>query len=104
MIQKVGRGTHDRNGILTDVLEPDEFKSTVAIAVNTLLLVLANDGILQRTTLADDKDSIVDAWMRRYISATPLTRSRITYRPHHRRKHRSHGRTWPICHRKLDPS
>lgn len=71
-IKKAGRWTHDRNGILTDVLEPDVLKSTVAITVDTLLLVLANDDILQGTTLADNKDSIVDAWIRRYISASPL--------------------------------
>lgn len=49
----------DRDGILADVLEPDELEGAVAVAVDTLSLVLANNGVLQSTAGLDVKDRVL---------------------------------------------
>ena len=46
------------DGVLTDVLEPDELEGAGTIAVNALLLVLADDGVLQGGASAEDEDGI----------------------------------------------
>lgn len=48
----------DGNGVLADVFEPDKLKGAVAIAVNTLCLVLADDCVLQGSTGAKVEDGI----------------------------------------------
>ena len=44
--------------ILADIDPPDVFDGATALAVNTLDLVLTNDGILEGTSILDDEDCI----------------------------------------------
>jgi hypothetical protein len=48
----------DGDGILTNVLEPDILERTVAIAVDTFGLVLADDGVFESGSGAEDEDSV----------------------------------------------
>lgn len=48
----------DGNGILADVLEPDELEVARAVAVNTLGLVLADDHVSQGRARAEEEDGV----------------------------------------------
>lgn len=49
----------DGDGILADVLEPNVLDGAVAVAVDTLGLVLANDGVLQGSAGTDHEDGVL---------------------------------------------
>ncbi|KAI6749367.1 hypothetical protein HG530_015206 [Fusarium avenaceum] len=51
--------TLDSDGILADVLKPDELEVTGTKAVNALLLVGTNDDIAKGSTILEDEDSIL---------------------------------------------
>lgn len=53
-----GTITLDGDGVLTDVLEPDELQSARAQAVDTLALVGADDDVAKGSTILEDEDSI----------------------------------------------
>lgn len=53
----------DGDGILADVLEPDVLNGAVAIAVDALGLVLADDGVLQSTTGTDEEHGVLVTWI-----------------------------------------
>lgn len=46
------------DGILADILEPDELERAGAIAVDTLSLVLADDDVLEGGALAEEEDGV----------------------------------------------
>lgn len=48
----------DGNGILADVLKPDELEVARAVAVNTLGLVLADDDVSQGRARAKEEDGV----------------------------------------------
>lgn len=50
--------TYDRDGVLADILEPDELEGAVALTVDTLRLVLANDDVLQSSALVEDEHGV----------------------------------------------
>jgi hypothetical protein len=57
----VGRGpeTYDSDSILADVLEPDKLQGTGTLTVDTLLLILSDDDVLQGSARPEDEDGIV---------------------------------------------
>jgi hypothetical protein len=48
----------DRDSVLANVLEPDVLERTVAIAVDTFGLILADDGVFESGSSAEDEDSV----------------------------------------------
>lgn len=51
--------TLDSDGILADVLEPDELEVTSAKAVNTLLLVGTNNDVTKGSAILKDENSVL---------------------------------------------
>lgn len=54
----------DADGVLADVLEPHELEVAVAVAVNTLGLVLANDHVAKGRAGAEEEDGVSASWER----------------------------------------
>jgi hypothetical protein len=48
----------DGDGVLTNILEPDVLERAVSVAVNTFGLVLADDGVFESGSGAEDEDSV----------------------------------------------
>lgn len=77
----------DRDGVLADVLEPDKLERAGAQAVNALHLVGADDDVLERGALLQDKDGIglaalgvVQAGARAAVVLNPLGVERLASR------------------------
>jgi hypothetical protein len=51
--------TYDSDSVLTDVLEPDELQGAGTLTVDTLLLILSDDDVLQGSARPEDEDGIV---------------------------------------------
>ena len=51
--------TYNGDGVLADILEPDELESAVSLAVNTLGLVLTDDDVLEGSTLVEQENSVL---------------------------------------------
>ena len=52
----------DADGVLADVLKPDEFEVTGSETVDTFLLVLADDDVTKSGTLFENEDGVSLTW------------------------------------------
>lgn len=59
-----GSTAEDRDGILADILKPDELKVTRPFAVNALPLVSTNYDIAEGRSVLEDEHSIGGTWKR----------------------------------------
>lgn len=66
--------TYDRDGILANILEPDELESTGTHAVDTLHLVCADDDVLQSSASTEDEHGIIATYNLRKSSDTILSK------------------------------
>lgn len=57
-----GSVTLDRDGVLADILEPDELEVAGSETVDTFLLVLADDDVTKSGTLFENEDGVSLTW------------------------------------------
>ena len=64
----------DRDGVLADVLEPQELEvAAAALAVDTLADGLADDDVLQGAAALDDESGVLLAWTCSQYLPSPMS-------------------------------